>query len=731
MQPRFRSDLKSAREEQQGVVFYRIDDPLTQTSFRLYEIEFLIAQKLDGKRGLEQVIGAVKSEYNFDISEPDLKKFISQLESMGFIQASDKAAASPAPAPAEAPSVPSPPDDSPESIHDEVTSPGIPEFVPAAASPPPPPADAGLDIDDAVAAELDPDATNPAYDGQPLDDIVFDGAEDEGIPTTPGLETGVEAVTEAPLGDGIEDDVQVVAASDFDPRRSTASPEEVVRMIATACEHLRQGYVVHARDYFLAAGESREDDEKLGKMIAELQLAGDDPDTDVVRKLQALAGEIFPDLAGDMADGEALESDDDDFLNEEGEENLRSRLLWVFVLLFVIAGGIVALYFVATYARIFEGTAQVDVRELEAGRLPAYFPDSAESVSPNREEWLEAGGAGKVIEVPEPGTQVKKGDILLMLQLHPRAKKKLDKARAEVRKADGAYDKAAAKLSSIVEEQEGVKTERNDAESKLKELRPKSILKGGGVSKRDLEKYKKILAQANKKLGKLKKKERKPRQQEKKAKAKVEAARRKLDKMLGSIASKLITAPYPGVVAEVKTKKGATVEKGAELIFFKDPLAARLVFVVPDAGNLQPGGEAHISVDFREPGTAKVLALDKGGDGVSLEIKLPDPAGAFVEMEPAAFRLVREFVEPAFSVDTSALAEDPETGVNFVFIAIQGQAVRREVELLSRNPNKSSVRSPSGSLRNGDLVIIAFPGANGVNDLLENASVDPKKIERE
>src|SRR5947207_10067176 len=86
MRPRFRNDLQAAREEQQGVVFYRIDDPKTQTSFRLYEIEYLIAQKLDGKRTLEQVIGAVKEEYNFDISEPDLQKFVNQLDSMGFVK---------------------------------------------------------------------------------------------------------------------------------------------------------------------------------------------------------------------------------------------------------------------------------------------------------------------------------------------------------------------------------------------------------------------------------------------------------------------------------------------------------------------------------------------------------------------------------------------------------------------------------------------------------------------
>src|SRR5688572_2063965 len=85
MRPSFRSDLICSREEQQGVVFYRVDDTKTETNFRLYEIEYLIARKLDGTRTLLEVIEAVKQEYNFDISEPDLQRFVNQLDAMGFL----------------------------------------------------------------------------------------------------------------------------------------------------------------------------------------------------------------------------------------------------------------------------------------------------------------------------------------------------------------------------------------------------------------------------------------------------------------------------------------------------------------------------------------------------------------------------------------------------------------------------------------------------------------------
>src|SRR5271166_6103239 len=102
MPPTFRTDLVCSREEQQGVVFYRIDDPKTQTSFRLYEIEYLIATKLDGKHEPQQIIEAVKSEFNFDITVPDLERFVGQHESMGFLAGSTPVAKPAAPAGEEA-----------------------------------------------------------------------------------------------------------------------------------------------------------------------------------------------------------------------------------------------------------------------------------------------------------------------------------------------------------------------------------------------------------------------------------------------------------------------------------------------------------------------------------------------------------------------------------------------------------------------------------------------------
>ena len=89
MQPRFRQDLDCVREEDQGVVFYRVDDVENQSSFRIYEIEYIIAQKLDGKRSLQEIIDEIKAEYEFEIQTHDLEKFIKQLESRKCLAAAE------------------------------------------------------------------------------------------------------------------------------------------------------------------------------------------------------------------------------------------------------------------------------------------------------------------------------------------------------------------------------------------------------------------------------------------------------------------------------------------------------------------------------------------------------------------------------------------------------------------------------------------------------------------
>jgi hypothetical protein len=85
-QPTFRTDLRYTREEQDGAVYYTIEDPRSQARFRLYEIEFHIARQFDGQRTLQQVAENIRREHDFEISDNDLRKFIGQLRTMHFVQ---------------------------------------------------------------------------------------------------------------------------------------------------------------------------------------------------------------------------------------------------------------------------------------------------------------------------------------------------------------------------------------------------------------------------------------------------------------------------------------------------------------------------------------------------------------------------------------------------------------------------------------------------------------------
>ena len=239
----------------------------------------------------------------------------------------------------------------------------------------------------------------------------------------------------------------------------------------------------------------------------------------------------------------------------------------------------------------------------------------------------------------------------------------------------------------------------------MKELRPKSLLRQGGVSKRDLEKWKRVKVAANKKLSALAKKEHGPKAAKAKADAQRQAAAKKLEGLEKKISNKLIRAPFAGLVVELKVSEGATVAAGDKLALFRDPSSVRITFELPKTATLQVGGETHVAVGGGKPSRAKVGEVKPGTDGVTVIIWLPDPSGGFLDMEPAKFKLVREFVEPAFRVPASALVED-DRGVH-VIVAMQKRALEREVVVLERDAASAVIKEASGSLRDGEQIVIA------------------------
>src|SRR5688572_6064389 len=88
--PLLKPTLDAQREDKDGAVFYRLSDPTTGREYRLYEVEFLIAQMLDGRSRLADIATRVRDELKFDLSPNDLERFVRELESLGFLSGTGK-----------------------------------------------------------------------------------------------------------------------------------------------------------------------------------------------------------------------------------------------------------------------------------------------------------------------------------------------------------------------------------------------------------------------------------------------------------------------------------------------------------------------------------------------------------------------------------------------------------------------------------------------------------------
>jgi len=225
------------------------------------------------------------------------------------------------------------------------------------------------------------------------------------------------------------------------------------------------------------------------------------------------------------------------------------------------------------------------------------------------------------------------------------------------------------------------------------------------VSKRDLEKWKRVKVAANKKLTALAKKERGPKATKAKAEKQRDTAEKRLENLEKKVSNKLVRAPFAGLVIDIKTSAGESIAAGEKLVLFRDPSSVQLTFELPKSSSLQVGGETYVAVSTGKPSRAKVAEVAPASEGFAVVIRLPDPSGGFLDIGPDKFKLVREFVEPAFRVPITALIED-ERGVHVV-VAMQKRALEREVIVLERDAASAVIKEASGSLRDGEQIVVA------------------------
>jgi hypothetical protein len=89
---KFRSQgLRISRVETGTLVYYVIEDATRGVQHRLYELEYEVAQLLDGKRTCEKVARSLtKRKQGLQLLAIDVDRFAQQLVALGFAEATDR-----------------------------------------------------------------------------------------------------------------------------------------------------------------------------------------------------------------------------------------------------------------------------------------------------------------------------------------------------------------------------------------------------------------------------------------------------------------------------------------------------------------------------------------------------------------------------------------------------------------------------------------------------------------
>lgn len=84
MIPRLRGDLKATPfEDNDGVLYYDISDPKTGGSLRLFDFEWMLAQRLDGQQSYTDLARWTEEQFGFATSTGDLEAYGSKLLELG------------------------------------------------------------------------------------------------------------------------------------------------------------------------------------------------------------------------------------------------------------------------------------------------------------------------------------------------------------------------------------------------------------------------------------------------------------------------------------------------------------------------------------------------------------------------------------------------------------------------------------------------------------------------
>jgi multidrug efflux pump subunit AcrA (membrane-fusion protein) len=87
--PRIRSDLQATPAEEGGIKYFDVADPKSGSRMRLYDFEWLIAERMDGRRPFDEVALWARERLGIAPSASDLEVYAHKLKDLGFFDVTD------------------------------------------------------------------------------------------------------------------------------------------------------------------------------------------------------------------------------------------------------------------------------------------------------------------------------------------------------------------------------------------------------------------------------------------------------------------------------------------------------------------------------------------------------------------------------------------------------------------------------------------------------------------
>jgi membrane fusion protein (multidrug efflux system) len=84
--PRIRSDLHATPAEEGGIKYFDVSDPKSGARMRMYDFEWLIAERMDGRRPFDEVASWARERLGIQPSASDLEEYARKLRDLGFFE---------------------------------------------------------------------------------------------------------------------------------------------------------------------------------------------------------------------------------------------------------------------------------------------------------------------------------------------------------------------------------------------------------------------------------------------------------------------------------------------------------------------------------------------------------------------------------------------------------------------------------------------------------------------